>query len=68
MEGGSGKLYEKWAISIDHLLGDKEGIVAFKEYMKTEGYEDMFNFYFACEGLKQQSEEIAKKVISILCK
>lgn len=67
MEGGSDKPFEKWAKSIDHLLCDKEGIDAFNEYMKAEGYQDLFNFYFACEGLKQQSEKKAIKLIPILC-
>lgn len=49
--------YLKWARTLAMLLEDREGVELFKKYVESEGgiNADRLNFYFACEGLKQQS-------------
>lgn len=50
--------YLKWARTLASLLEDREGVELFKKYVESEGgiHADRLNFYFACEGLKQQSD------------
>lgn len=49
--------YLRWARKLTSLLEDREGIELFKKYVEQEGgvHADRLNFYFACEGLKQQT-------------
>lgn len=51
--------YFKWHQTLSGLLEDREGVEIFKRYVEAEGgiHSDRLNFYFACEGLKQQYEE-----------
>lgn len=51
--------YFKWHQTLSGLLEDREGVEIFKRYVEAEGgiHSDRLNFYFACEGLKQQFEE-----------
>lgn len=48
----------KWARTLSSLLEDRDGVELFKKYVEQEGgiHSDRLNFYFACEGLKQQSD------------
>lgn len=50
----------KWARNLSNLLEDGEGNQLFKQFVEQEGeiHSDRLNFYFAVEGLKQQSAEI----------
>lgn len=56
----------KWAQRLSSLLEDRDGVELFKKYVELEGgiHHDRLNFYFACEGLKQQSD--AEKVRQII--
>lgn len=56
----------KWARTLSNLLEDRDGVELFKKYVELEGgiHSDRLNFYFACEGLKQQSNgEKVKQII-----
>lgn len=50
--------YLRWAHTLSYLLEDREGVELFKRYVEQEGaiHRDRLNFYFACEGLKQQTD------------
>lgn len=56
----------KWAQTLSSLLEDRDGVELFKKYVESEGgiHSDRLNFYFACEGLKQQSK--ADKIKQII--
>lgn len=61
--------YIKWARTLSCLLEDREGVDLLKRYAESEGgiQADQLNFYFACEGLKQQSDpEKVKKMINAI--
>lgn len=61
----------KWARTLSSLLEDLEGVELFKKYVESEGdiHNDRLNFYFACEGLKQQSDpEKIKQFIGAIYK
>lgn len=53
----------KWNQRLTYLLEDAEGAEIFKRYVEAAGgiNADRLNFYFACEGLKQQSEDVKVK-------
>jgi len=42
------------------LLQDTDGVVLFKQYLEQEGSTDMLDFWFACEGLKNEARDDAK--------
>lgn len=48
----------RWATSLATLLDDPEGVELLTEYAKSEGgvHDDRIKFYFACEGLKQETD------------
>lgn len=49
----------KWTTALSHLLEDRDGVELFKKYVEEQECQvesERLNFYFACEGLKQQSE------------
>lgn len=47
----------KWAENLNHLLTDSDGVSLFKEYLECEqGGADELQFWFACQGLKQQAD------------
>lgn len=59
----------KWARTLSSLLEDRDGVELFKKYVEQEGgiHSDRLNFYFACEGLKQQSDgEKVKQIIGAI--
>lgn len=59
----------KWARNLNCLLEDRDGVEQFKKYVEQEGgiSSDRLNFYFACEGLKQQSDnEKIKQIIGAI--
>lgn len=55
----------EWARKLTFLLADRNGVELFKKYVEGEGgiHSDRLNFYFACEGLKQQKAEKVKQTI-----
>ena len=57
--------YAKWPLTLSSLLEDREGVEIFKKYVEAEGgiHSDRLNFYFACEGLKQQTEDSKIKLM-----
>lgn len=50
--------YLNWARSLAYLLDDRDGVELLKKYVEEEAptFNDHMNFFFACEGLKQQSD------------
>lgn len=59
----------QWARTLSSLLEDREGAELFKAYVEQEGgiHKERLNFYFACEGLKQESDpEKTKKIIGLI--
>lgn len=59
----------QWARTLSSLLEDREGAELFKSYVEQEGgiHKERLNFYFACEGLKQESDpEKTKKIIGLI--
>lgn len=59
----------KWARTLTSLLEDRDGVELFKKYVESEGgiHSDRLNFYFACEGLKQQSNpDKVKQIIGAI--
>jgi axin 1 len=59
----------KWAQRLSSLLEDRDGVALFKKYVESEGgiHSERLNFYFACEGLKQQSDpEKVKQIIGAI--
>lgn len=59
----------KWARTLTSLLEDRDGVELFKQYVESEGgiHSDRLNFYFACEGLKQQSDpDKVKQIIGAI--
>ncbi|XP_058129243.1 axin [Anopheles coustani] len=55
---GSPPSYVRWAQKLGNLLEDGDGAELFKRYVELEGEEpsNRLKFYFACEGLKQQTD------------
>ncbi|XP_049286511.1 axin isoform X2 [Anopheles funestus] len=55
---GSPPAYVRWAQKLAYLLEDGDGAELFKRYVELEGEEpsNRLKFYFACEGLKQQTD------------
>lgn len=53
----------KWNQNLSYLLEDAEGADLFKRYVESEGgiHADRLKFYFACEGLKMQTEDATIK-------
>lgn len=50
-------------------MEDRDGVELFKKYVELEGgiHHDRLNFYFACEGLKQQSDgEKVRQIIGAI--
>ncbi|XP_024886319.1 axin isoform X2 [Temnothorax curvispinosus] len=56
MEGNSPPAYARWARNLHSLLEDPVGLELFKRYLSQEGHLDPLNFWFACEGLKEQKD------------
>lgn len=69
-EGRENNAY-RWAESLTTLLDDPEGVELFTEYAKREGgkHDQQLKFYFACEGLKQQTDpETIKQLVRAIYK
>ncbi|XP_036151413.1 axin isoform X2 [Monomorium pharaonis] len=64
MESNSPPAYARWARNLHSLLEDPVGLELFKRYLSQEGHLDPLNFWFACEGLKEQKnmEKISQLV------
>jgi len=56
MESNSPPAYARWARNLHSLLEDPVGLELFKRYLSQEGHLDPLNFWFACEGLKEQKD------------
>lgn len=59
MEGNGGELAcIRWARNLHSLLQDPEGLDLFRKYLDQEGrqHANPLNFWFACEGLKEQRD------------
>jgi axin 1 len=56
MENNSPPAYARWARNLHSLLEDPVGLELFKKYLDQEGHVDPLNFWFACEGLKEQKD------------
>ncbi|CAH2037051.1 unnamed protein product, partial [Iphiclides podalirius] len=78
-EGSSGSLprspasppYMRWARSLHELLEDAEGVRLFRKYVSGAGglHVDRLNFYFAVQGLRQESEAAKiRQVVSAIYK
>ncbi|XP_018357930.1 PREDICTED: axin-1 isoform X3 [Trachymyrmex cornetzi] len=67
MESNSPPAYARWARSLHSLLEDPIGLQLFKTYLREEGQLDPLNFWFACEGLKQQKDmENRSQLVNII--
>lgn len=56
--------YMRWAQSLHHLLEDSDGVELFRTFLIQEGQLDTLDFWFACEGLKKQSDQ--ERVIQLV--
>ncbi|KAK7929621.1 hypothetical protein WMY93_006016 [Mugilogobius chulae] len=54
--------YLKWAESLHSLLDDQEGIQLFRNFLCQEGCADLLDFWFACSGFRQTSQEKRAKL------
>ncbi|XP_033838124.1 axin-1-like isoform X1 [Periophthalmus magnuspinnatus] len=54
--------YLKWAESLHSLLDDQEGIQLFRKFLCQEGCADLLDFWFACSGFRQTSQEKRAKL------
>ncbi|XP_055640581.1 axin isoform X2 [Toxorhynchites rutilus septentrionalis] len=61
--------YYKWADKLTYLLEDGDGAELFRRFLDLEGAEHVnhLKFYFACEGLKQESdpEKVTQLIVQI---
>lgn len=50
----------KWAESLATLLQDPEGVALFRQFVEEAGglHKDLFEIYFASEGLRQQTDPV----------
>ncbi|XP_012273577.1 axin [Orussus abietinus] len=58
MESDSPPACLRWARNLHTLLQDPEGLELFRKYLDQEGkpHANPLNFWFACEGLKEQKD------------
>ncbi|XP_069755982.1 regulator of G-protein signaling 10-like isoform X2 [Narcine bancroftii] len=47
----------KWAISLEHLLEDPEGVKLFRDFLRREFSEENVLFWLACEEFKKIQDE-----------
>lgn len=63
---------KKWRDKLSNLLADDKGVELFKKFVESEAgphgnYTIHLEFYFACDGLKQQTNpKTARKVIGAI--
>lgn len=61
----------RWAQSLNMLLDDPDGVELFRKYLQSEGkpYADLLDFWFACEGLRKQTEpELIQQLVKVIYK
>ncbi|XP_035993305.1 axin-1 isoform X1 [Fundulus heteroclitus] len=58
--------YLKWAESLHSLLDDQEGTHLFKSFLCQEGCEDLVDFWFACSGFRQTSQDKRAKLAKVI--
>lgn len=56
--------YLRWAQHLHFLLEDSDGVQLFRSFLKQEGQLDTLDFWFACEGLKKQTDQ--ERVIQLV--
>ncbi|KAK3928469.1 Axin-1 [Frankliniella fusca] len=56
--------YLRWAQNLHYLLEDSDGVELFRTFLKQEGQLDTLDFWFACEGLKKQTDQ--ERVIQLV--
>ncbi|CAK9799469.1 Axin1 [Anthophora quadrimaculata] len=56
MESDSPPACLRWARNLHSLLQDPVGLELFRKYLDQEGIANPLNFWFACEGLKEQTD------------
>ncbi|KAL0131782.1 hypothetical protein PUN28_002969 [Cardiocondyla obscurior] len=66
MESNSPPAYARWARNLHSLLEDPVGLDLFKRYLSQEGHLDPLNFWFACEGLKEQDTEKISQLVKLI--
>ncbi|KFD57875.1 hypothetical protein M513_01108, partial [Trichuris suis] len=49
--------YMRWAVDLQNVLEDFEGLQLFKKFLNNEGCGNELDFWYACKGLKQYSEK-----------
>ncbi|KRX56555.1 Axin-1, partial [Trichinella sp. T9] len=49
--------YMRWAVDLQNVLEDFEGLQLFKKFLTNEGCENELDFWYACKGLKQYSDK-----------
>ncbi|KRX24316.1 Axin-1 [Trichinella nelsoni] len=49
--------YMRWAVDLQNVLEDFEGLQLFKKFLMNEGCENELDFWYACKGLKQYSDK-----------
>uniref|UniRef100_A0A8C7ZMA2 Axin-1 n=2 Tax=Oryzias sinensis TaxID=183150 RepID=A0A8C7ZMA2_9TELE len=60
--------YLKWAESLHSLLDDQDGTQLFKNFLCQEGCADLLDFWFACSGFRQSSQEKRAKLAKAIYK
>uniref|UniRef100_A0A1A8EE01 Axin-1 n=1 Tax=Nothobranchius kadleci TaxID=1051664 RepID=A0A1A8EE01_NOTKA len=58
--------YLKWAESLHSLLDDQEGTQLFRSFLCQEGCADLIDFWFACSGFRQTSQEKRPKLAKVI--
>jgi hypothetical protein len=63
------KVNHRWTQGFHQLMYDLKGRELFYKYLKSEGLEDLLNFWFACNGLKNTvDEELIRKRVEVIFK
>uniref|UniRef100_A0A3P9MS42 Axin-1 n=1 Tax=Poecilia reticulata TaxID=8081 RepID=A0A3P9MS42_POERE len=58
--------YLKWAESLHSLLDDQDGTNLFRSFLCQEGCEDLVDFWFACSGFRQTSQDKRAKLAKVI--
>ena len=60
---------DRWSRDFKSLMEDMEGVNVFRQFMKESELDGMFDFWFACKGLKENKEQIDKiRLINVIFK
>ncbi|XP_065580220.1 axin-2-like isoform X2 [Artemia franciscana] len=57
--------YLRWSEDLHNLLLDQDGVELYRQFMESEGCGHLFEFWFACEGLKLHGSDIVPTVKAI---